>query len=64
MLRSRGVYTPKEREAGTISKHLANVVNSTSFPDWDKNDRDYLTALSFIKQNSPEVIKNEIFRRA
>ncbi|RKF79415.1 hypothetical protein GcC1_046010 [Golovinomyces cichoracearum] len=41
MLRSRGVYVVKEKGANTISKRLAELVNSTSFPEWDKNDREY-----------------------
>ncbi|RKF65566.1 hypothetical protein OnM2_006007 [Erysiphe neolycopersici] len=45
MLRSKGVYIPKERGTSTISKHLANLVNSTSFPDWNKEDRDYLKVM-------------------
>ncbi|KAI0991265.1 hypothetical protein K3495_g16922, partial [Podosphaera aphanis] len=41
MLRSRGVFIVKEKGANTISKHLAELVNSSDFPDWDKNDREY-----------------------
>ena len=41
MLRANGVYIQKEKGPNTISKHLANLVLSTDFPEWDKNDRDY-----------------------
>ena len=49
MLRARGVYLPKERGANTISKHLAILVNSSTFPEWDKNDKEYQKVSSLLQ---------------
>ncbi|KAI6249261.1 hypothetical protein HI914_02161 [Erysiphe necator] len=51
MLRSRGVYVIKEKGANTISKRLAELVNSDHFPDWDKNDREYLRIHRIMDDN-------------
>ncbi|KAI0992316.1 hypothetical protein K3495_g15870, partial [Podosphaera aphanis] len=50
MLRSRGVYVVKEIGANTISKRLAELVTSTSFPEWDKNDREYARVKHLLQE--------------
>ncbi|RKF76272.1 hypothetical protein GcC1_073023 [Golovinomyces cichoracearum] len=45
-----GVYIIKKKGANTISKRLAELVNSYNFPDWDKNEREYLRITYLLEE--------------